>query len=403
MTAQRPLRKTAALGATALALALPSWAQEGGLRYSLGISETLETVTNPGFETPAAPGTLSAKTALSLGFSSQTRTESLSFGLGTALTLSKDGAGIDLTAGQPHLDLAYSREAAGSALRIGFSYDDDRIETLRPITDFIGEDGQITLPENPEDLVGSGQRLAWGASAGLDLGQDGPLGLGLSADFEKINYVGATDPDMVDSTQTDLAARLRLDLTEVTSVSLGLSHGISDEAGTQTTARGLSLGLAQAVSPVLSLSGDLDYDLDDGSLSPRAGIDYALASGGLQLSLGANDLALAWQQELAAAAVSARVSHAGGGDGETVLALGYNQSLNAVSGLNLGISYTDERDAAANDVQRTELSASYTLAVGGDWALRTGLYTGLRAEETEGSSRSSAVFVTISRDFDILR
>lgn len=407
MAGQRPSRLVAILG-TSLAAVLPVQAQDGGqnggLSYGFTFDEKFEYITNPGFASPAAPSILSATTALGFSASSATQIDSLSFDLSYDLqALREGGGGIEIEPGRPHLSFGYSREAANSALDIGLSYDHDRVETLRPIEDFIGEDGVIILPEDPEDLVGTGDRFAYGASARLELGREAPLGFTLQASMDRIDYADVTDPDLVDRNETSLGATARLTLSPVTSASLGLSYDITEENNVSTTSRNLSLGLSQEISPVLRLSGDLGYDLDSGDLSTGADIDYALATGGLQLSLGLDAVALSWQQSMATGAVSAKASYEGGDSQTTVLAAGYSHALSEISGVNFGLSYTDTRDPAANDVRRAELSASYGLAVSADWALQAGLYYGLRDEETVGQSSSSAIFVTLSRDFDFLK
>jgi hypothetical protein len=400
---QRPSRLFAILG-TSLAAVLPVQAQDGGLSYGFTFDEKFEYVVNPGFETPAAPSILSATTALGFSASSATQIDSLRFDLSYDLqALRQGGGGITIEPGRPHLSFGYSREAANAALDIGLSYDHDRIETLRPIEDFIGEDGVIILPEDPEDLVGSGDRLAYGAHARLELGREAPLGFSLRASMDRIDYADVTDPDLVDRNETSLGAALRLDLSPLTQASLGLSYDITEENNVSTTARSLDLGVTQALSPVLGLSGTLGYDIDTGETTLGADIDYALATGGLQLSLGLDDVALSWQQVMATSAISARASYEGGSVQTSVLALGYSHALSEISGVNFGLSYTDTQDPGANDVRRAELSASYGLSVSEDWALQAGLYYGLRDEESVGQSTSSALFVTLSRDFDFLR
>lgn len=405
---------TTALTATIALQGLPAAAQEGGLRYVFSLSERLEASRNPGLSTPAGDDSLNAVTSLSFGLTSSTQTEELSLALDGGLRLSQTGSeAVDTGIDGPQLAFGYERSAANASFSASLDYSDARIETLRPLSDFLNEDGEVELPSNPDDLVGTGIRRATGASVRLDLGTAAPLGVSLEAGFDRTDYADVSDADLVDSQSLSLGATARLRLSETLSGDVSLTQRIyeaEDAAATRRVTQGLDIGLAQEISPRLSLSAGIgasvaqtDGDAAEKSTTARVGLDLALPNGGLAFDISQDSAEISWQQDLPRGSIGAALSHRPDADGTgstSVAALNYSQSLSAVSGLNLGLSYSDFSDPGENDVARADLTASYTHSLTEDWGLSVGANLSRRDEATEGAANSSTLFLSLSRSFE---
>ena len=401
---------------TSLALpALPAAAQDGGgLRYVFGLSQRLETSQNPGLAVPAGSTSSSAVTALSFGLTSSTATENLSLSLDGGLRVSQTGGDALVTGlDGPQLAFGYDRSAANSSFSTSLDYSDDRIETLRPLSDFLNEDGEIDLPTNPDDLVGTGIRRATGARVRLDLGTEAPLGVSLSAGFEQTDYADVSDADLVDSQSLDLGTTVRLRFSETLSGDVTLTQNrfeAEDAATTRRVTQGLDVGIRQQISPRLSVSAGAglsiartEGDEVEKSTTARAGLDLALPQGGLAFDIGLDSTKISWQQSLPRGSISAALSQSPDADGSgstSVLALNYSQSLSAVSAINFGLSYSDFSDPVENDVARTDLTASYSHSLTPDWGMSVGANHSLRDEDTVGAANSSTLFLSLSRNFE---
>lgn len=404
--------------ATALALhALAAAAQEGGVRTVFGLSERLEASQNPALTVGGGDSSLSSVTSLSFGLTSSTPINVLSLSLDGGLRLSKTGSdslvtGID----GPQLAFGYDRTVANSSFSASLDYSDDRIETLRPLSDFINGNGEIEVPTNPDDLVGTGTRRATGANVRLDLGTEAPLGVSLSAGFDKTDYSDVSDADLVDSQNIALDATATLRFSETLSGNVSLRQTLfeaEDAATTRRVTQDLDFGISQEISPRLSISAgagltvarteEFGVETRSEDATARAGVNLALPNGGLAFDIALDSAEISWQQTLPRGSIGAALSRSPDADGSgstSVLALNYSQSLSAVSGLNFGVSYSDFSDPGENDVTRTDLTASYTHSLTPDWGLSVGANYSLRDEATIGAANSSTLFLSLSRDFE---
>jgi outer membrane usher protein FimD/PapC len=408
----------ALLIATSAALALPAAAQDGGgLRYVFGLSQRLEASRNPDLSVPAGDSTLDAVTSLSFGLTSSTPVEALSLSLDGGLRLSKSGSdAVDSGVDGPRLSFGYDRTAANASFSTSLDYSDDRIETLRPLSDFLDEDGEIDLPTNPDDLVGTGNRRATRFDVRLDLGTAAPLGASLAAGFDRNDYSDVSDADLVDNQTLSLEGTLRLRFSETLSGDVSLRHEryeAEDAAATRRETEDLDIGLRQAISPRLDVSAGVGFSVErveefgtattSDDVTARVGLDLDLPNGGLAVDIGLDSAEISFRQTLPRGSLSAALSHNPDADGSgstSVAALNYSQSLSAVSGLNLGLSYSDFSDPDENDVTRTDLTASYTHSLTEDWGLTAGASLTRRDEATLGAASSSTLFLSLSRDFE---
>ena len=441
-------------------VALPALADDpGGMRLRLGIEQRVEAGRNLGLTVPAEGSTALSTTRFSAAFNSETRTQRLSISADSALRFGRTPAGSVRGLDDPRLRFSYRREGTREELRLDGDWRRSQVEFLRALSDFVGEDGIITLPEDFEDLTGTGQRTDYSLRGRLELGRDLPLGLVVNARHSAIRYSDTTNPDLFDTRREGLDATLRLQLAPVATARLtaGRERYRADDAEqTRRVTDRLDLGLDYEISPVLrmdagigwrridttefgtttrrqGLAGRLGFDLErpDGrySLGYDAGrdqtglrqtlrVDRVLARpdgeirGGIGVTRspnGSNDVIgdLAWRRDLPDGRLTARLSRSvtTTSDDETrlrtVLSLGWQQEINAVSSFGLGLDHSrSAATATANRLDRTDLSARYTHQLTRDWALNVGASYGLRNEQGVGRSSAPLVFLTLGRQFD---
>lgn len=403
------------LGALALLLlgGLPGFAQDtgsstGGNRTSFGLSEKAS-VLDDGTGTTA-----SATTGLSFSTASTTQTESLAFdgGLGLVFSHNPDGS-TDTQVTAPNLGLRYSQSTPSSVVQGNLSYSRDQIQTVRPLSDFIDANGNLTLPDNPDDLLGTGLRESMAAGASVEMGKDAPFGLTLTANAGRTTYSQTTAPDLLDTSSTDAGISGRFSYSPVGRVTLGLDRGHSTTQGAadkDTTT--LSLGTGYDISPVLTVSAGLNYAVTDEAgaattrdTTPTVSARYTMPTGSLGFDASQDSASLTWQQTTETAAFAASLSHGpdSSGTGQVdVLGLSYSQTINPVSGLGLGLYYSDLH-GTPTDVSGTSLSLDYNHVLTEDWRLSTGVNYRLRDETGAATTHATGLYLTISRSFDAVR
>jgi len=441
--------------------ALTGTAQEAGTVFTLDVSQRLESTDNLSLSVPAEGTTTAATTRLSFGISSQTRTERFNLKMGTAFRIIDGPDGSDNGFDDPFVTLSYGREGANAELDASARYRRNEVDFLHAFDTVIGDDGSVELPDDFDDLIGSGTRESYGANARLDIGKNAPLGFGFSTGFSALNYSGVTDPDLFDSERQNYSATARLRFSNATTGHLTLRRDVfKDEDPAEQTERkttSLSFGITHEASPRLTIdaslghtkvdtdetigivttrssedgiNGNLDftYDMPNGDLT--AGIDAGtnqdgtrfgaslgrsldLPDGYLSASLGLTRLedsdtdvvaSLNWQKELPNGNLNARLNRSvrsNNNDADvltTTLFLGYSHNLSETSGLRFNLAYA-ETDEGGNDITQTSLSASYRRELTRDWDMNFGISHRERGETTVGSADSQSVFFALSRQF----
>lgn len=454
------------LAGTGLALAslAPALAQtrdgEGGLHYTLGISERLEAGSNLALENPPEGDTLAAITRLDFGMTSATRTQTLSFAASGALRLADEEDGERVSEfDEPRLRLGYDRVAANARLSFKLDLSRRRVDTLRSLEDFIDPDtGEVDIPSDLGDLEGSGERESYRMNARLDLGTAGPLGLILDAEARGIDYSQTDDPDLEPSRRVSAGAALRLGFSPTTEGRIALrrtEYRADDDEDTHRDTNEVDLGLSHALSPRTDLSAGIGYSTvdtekfgdttRDEGLTARLGVDIDLKNGGFDALLdsavedGGTRLTFSAgrQMTLPDGALTARlgVTSLDGGDSAliggltwqrntrdgglrfsldrsvrtddtdsettvTAATLGYTMAINAVAGIDLRASYAliDETDSA--EVERSSFGATYRRDLTADWGMNLGFSYTLRDREDEEQVDSQQVFLSLNRRFN---
>lgn len=395
--------------------------ETGGVLLTFRLAERFETTENLGLDVPSQGRTNQATTNLSFGISSETQASRLAFDVAGVLRAAQGPghSGTDFSFDGPKLALSYARSAANATLDLKARLSESDIEYLRPLEDFLDENGEIVLPEDLADLTGTGTRRNSGLNAAVSWGNNAPVGFGLSAGFSALSYSNTTSPGLIDSRRTSLGASMRLDLSQVTKATISLKFSRFDDDVPLSKSRD-TISLDTDLSHDLAtgkLTGKLSaartedgtqlgfnigriFDLPTGSLTTNLGLTRA-ASGGTNLTGS-----LGYRHVLPNGQISAQLRRgvqAGSDDTErltTALSLGYSQSLSQISSLSLDLSYAESTVTATDStVANTSFGATYSHALTEDWGLNLGYRQRIRDADGTGKADSSSVFLSLSRDF----
>jgi hypothetical protein len=414
--------------------ALPLLAQDAGARangLSFGIEQRLEVGHNLALAVPAEGDSVIATTRLSLSYYDSTAISRLAFDLAGALRFADTpGAASDNGFADPEAHLRYTRDGANAALSLTASATQSDLTFDRDLSDFIGSDGTVTLPDG-FDTTSTGLQNEYSVAAELQLQRRAPLSFVLGAAYEVTDYANTSSATLFDETALRLDATANLRFSAVSSASLALGYDdVQTDDLTQTHRKisSLTLGYTHELSPRArmgasvglthtdrTLAGpvtssedettaqvELSYDLPNGSIGGSIGVTRP-DGGGSELIGRLN-----WQQALPTGSLSAVLSQEANTttDGETRpttgLSVTYAQDINARSGIEFGLTYVIASGTATrNQVEQGQLSVTYRHALTADWALRTGLSYQTRNEKTVGYAASPFAFVSIGRSFDL--
>jgi hypothetical protein len=454
--------RAALLGAVCLPI-LPALAQDriDAVRMSFGINQGFEVGDNLELENPAEGTSSIATTTLSFGLVSETDTQQIDFGLSGALQIqdTPDTDGVETDFSDPRFRLAYNLQGADSELGVRATYFSSDIDTLS-LEDFVDEEGVLVLPEDFASLQGNGTRSNYSLGVTLDMFQNDPLGLELTAGASGTDYTGTSDPDLFNFNRTYLGGTAFARFSDVLTGTLSLrysTYDANDDTQTYRTRTTTRAGLVYAISGRATLEANVGYTEinteelntpDSTSSSPVGNIGYVYAmpngqitadldattdedgaerlnlvfgrsmqlpDGSLSFRFGLTDPefgdvepigGLNWTRNLPAAQISAQLSRAVTLSNEdetqlsTVIALNYEQEINRISSFGLNATYGETDGTADTDsVKRTGISATYRYALTEDWNLNTGV--GYRTREENGQTASSPrVFLSIGRRFD---
>lgn len=384
-------------------------AEPGGVFFTFDIGQTLEATTDRDLETVDEENGVDSLTALSFGAVSETRAQRLSFTLGTNLRVSEGEFSDDGVTAQ----LAYSRNSADALLDVSLEARRQDIAFLRDASDFINDDGVIELPDDFDDLTGTGIRAATTLTASLTWGETAPVGYTLRASQQQLRYEDASTA-LVDSDTASVGFGLRLNLNEVTIGNIELGYEQTNEVGspiTDTTTLSAALTFARPLSDLttrISASRDdeedvfwaasieREYDLpgstlsgalgvvedEDGEVRPTGRIVYSLPRPGSQIDLSA-------------------VHNLSPGDdvATTTVSASYARELSPVSNMQIGFDFGQTSAPDGSDSLATAgLTASYGISLTEVWQLSLGARADVRDDDGT-RTRANTIFVTLQRPF----
>ncbi|MEL6681422.1 MAG: hypothetical protein AAFQ09_02110 [Pseudomonadota bacterium] len=382
-------------------------AEPGGVFFTFDVSQSFEASSDRDLTTPEDEDALESVTDFQFGAVTETRSQRLSFGLGSGVRIT-DG---ELSTEDVSLRLGYNRNSADAILDTSLNSVRADIEFLRDATDFIGDDGVLILPDDFEDLTGTGTRTATTFSASLRWGETTPIGYRLSLSQEALRYEDAS-ADLLDSDTSTIAAGLRLNINEVTTGNLSLTYTQIDEEGEPDEDR-LTLGSSLTFARPL---GDLTYRLstsrdEEDSVFWAASIDrrLALARSALAGSVGVveddtgdirpvGSIEFTYPRPTGQIQLNAARTLAPGADrGTTTLQATYIEATSPISNIRFEITIGQTSDPDGSDSLATgTLSGSYGIELTPLWQLSLGARHDIR--DDDGSrSRSNTAFLTLDR------
>ncbi|PJE35785.1 hypothetical protein CVM52_15345 [Pseudooceanicola lipolyticus] len=416
----------------------------------------------PGSATNPEEGTTTLSTTnFALQLESATRIQQFSFLLGGGLRYGSLPSGRSTETGfvDPQASIAYTREGYSSRFTFSLDYNESDISQPRPLWDFSDDDEVIDPPSDLSGLRGSGQRQAYNSYLALTTGIGAPIGFRLTANASGVRYENETVATLDEFDRAQIGADTFFHFTPTTAAVLGLRFRRFDD-NTATPARlsrGVDVGLDHEFANQSDLSVRVGYTNADttnvnqngsakgatgsvtynkvmpngtafGNMSFRrtengeistilGGRGYQLANGRFRFSLGASSVygnsakpigGLGWQYQMPVSRIAVNISRRVIADGDdedrftSTVAATYVQQLTAESNLFANLSYyLVDRTTNSTKVERTNLELGYQYELTEDWNLDTGFSYRIRDEETVGQAESSAIFVSLSRRFDL--
>lgn len=455
------------LGTTALCglvvTLMPAFAQElEGLQATFGVEQRFEAGDNLSLDIPESGSSAFSTTAFDLNVLSQTRTQSLRFNLGAALRYGDVEPGVDTGLVDPNIGFNYARTGANALFSFGASYAESDVSFDRSLSDFEDENGVIVLPDDFEGLNGTGTREVARANARIETGLQDPIGFVFFVDGAQTTYRNLSAGSSLDDFERlGAGGSILFRFSSVTTAFIDAEYNRFTSDNTEQTDRrttSLSVGADHAISPTTRIVGSIGYsetdteefgvsevdegiigsltwsrDLSSGSVETsfdvtqnengrRATLLFArmmpIPLGSLSYSIGVTDSdtfdanvvgSLNWQRNLPTGRMFARLDRQVSSNSEdeerlfTTVALGYLYDINSVSSIGFDASYGASEFDNANDVNRTDLSISYNHALTQDWTLSSGVSYRIRDEQNVGEADSQSIFVTLRREFDLLR
>jgi hypothetical protein len=389
---------------------LASFAQEaepGGVFFTFDLGQTFEGTTDRDLETTAKESGFDSITSLSFGAVGETQAQRLSFSLGTNLRISDGDFSTDAT----NVRLAYTRNSANAVFDVSLLSRREDITSLRTASDFINDEGEIELPDDFDDLTGTGIRAETTLAASLRWGEIEPIGYSMRASLRTLRYDDASAA-LVDSDFATLGFGLRLNINEVTTSNIELSYAQTDDVGspvTDTTTFSAALTFAR---PLGDLTTGVSIARDDaGDIFWAASVEqeFALPNGRLRGELGlvedesgdarlTGGIAFSFPRPAGQIDLSTFRSLSAGDDrATTTISASYRQDLSPISGMQVGFDFGQSRDSDGGDVLSTgSLSVSYEVSLTDVWQLNVGARANLRDDDGT-RTRSNSVFLTLER------
>jgi hypothetical protein len=432
----------------------PAFAQEEpGLIGTLSFSQGIEISDNEDLDSTTSGATLTSRTGLGFALSSETRTESLRFNIGTELVGEYGGGAADeFDVENTSADLAYSREGANARLGFSASYSEIQLEdSVIETTPAFGIGfGSLVIDEGTAKITN--------LNGSFETGINSPFGVELRAGYFRSEFGATVDPDRTDTERVSLdsVARFQLNPAYTARVLAGISvQNEEDALESESRDSYVGVGLSTETASGLSVTGDIMFDrsettvlgpvttTEDGigvdlSVSqsqPAGSIGFDLSSrisedgrrtqasvnrsmelptGELAFVLGIVDQEgddslrplgrLSYRQDTPRGGLTASLSQEPSvDDGDiytnTRLAVDFAQDIDSTSGWMAGLAYSAVNEVGGtDDDNRATASLAYTRSLTEEWRMRTGLEH-IRESTGGGSTESSnTVFFNIERD-----
>jgi hypothetical protein len=389
--------------------AMAQEAEPGGVYFTFDVGQTFRASTDFDLETTEAEDGFESLTALSFGAVTETRSQRLSFNLDTTLNIS-DG---EFSEEGIVARLDYSRNSADARFDISLQSRREDIAFLRDATDFLNDEGEIVLPDDFDDLTGTGIRAETTLSASLSWGETAPVGYNLSTSLETLRYEDASAA-LIDTNSATFGFGIRLNINEVVTSNITLSYEETDEIGGPTTETTTLSGALTFARPLGDLTTRINLSRDEAEdvfWSASVSRELALPNGNLTGGLGVVEdaggdprltgrIGFSYPRPSGQIDLNAVHSLAPGDDrAATTMSASYTQELSAISNMRIGFDFGQTNDTDGSDVVLTgSLSARYGYSLTEDWQLTVGASANFR-EDAGVRTDSTSVFVTFERPF----
>jgi hypothetical protein len=399
---------------TAIACLMPFAASaqddaSGGVSLNFGIDQRFDANSDTDLSTPEAEDGFTSVTTLRFGLLTETRTERFSADLSTNFRLTEDAS----EAGDSSLRFAYGRNSADSVLALSARTTRSDIEFLRSVSDFVDADGTLVLPDDFDELAGTGTRLVTSLGASLRWGETDPVGYSIAVNQELLRYTD-TSATLLDRTVTSVDAGVRLNINPVTTARINLGFSQTDEDESPLEDRVSLRGGVTFDRPLGDLTGQLGATrIDDGDLlwSASLGRTITLADQSFNGTLGVvedgeRDVlvrgGLGYTRALPTGQIGLSASSevdSGDAERKTTVQANYSYQLNPLQNWRFSFAFGSIQDGDNNaDLSTASLSAAYGIRLTSDVQVNLGVSASMRDDDGVRSDNQS-VFITLGRSF----
>ncbi len=427
----------------------------GGLQIDIGVNTSLKSDSNFSLTPGTSKGSSQiSDTKLSFGVTSVTSAYSLKVvatgDLRFAEIPGRSVAGLE----DPTLKVNFVADSANSRLTLDGRYRNVDREFLSPF--------QVEREEQQfGSLVGDGGTLR-SSALGLkyETGLNDPVSFIFDLKHDRKDFSGVVNPAIFDNRTDSAGVTALMRVSPVTT--LRLNAGLKDYSANdflQTNRRTIdySVGVTQDINPALQLDAQIGFtDVNTDTLfgtAQRSGLvgsvsltqtlpngtvfgtlassrnqngervtlsfgrDLQLQNGSLRASLGLTKgstgssratAALAYNRQIANSSFSVSLDRKASTNNQnqdildTRIGIGYGRTINSISRLNLSLDWGRSEDAGstgAPTINRTDLTASYSRDLTADWSMTGGVTWRKKTETGIADADSTALFLTLGRNF----
>ncbi len=426
----------------------------GGLQVDIGVKSTLRVDDNFKLK-PGSPGSSTiSDTALSFGLTSKNSGYDFAL-IGTGVLRFADIPGRSISGFEdPTLRLRFIADSLNSRLTLTGRYRDVDREFLDPF--------QVEQEEQQlgTQLADGGTLKETNAGLKYEIGLTAPLGFVFDLSHADRDYSNVTSSQLFDNRTDKGKATVVMRVSPVTTVNASAAlanYSADDLRQTDRTTTDYSIGLTQQVNPVLALGASLGNTrvetdsvtgttttsgvvgslsltktLDDGSIfgtlsSSRNqngeritlsfGRDLQLPTGSLRAVVGYTTAdtggsnvigSLAYAKQLPDGSLTLSLDRSASTNSldqeviDTRLSAGYSHNLNAISRLGINFNWGETQDTGttgAQTIRTSNVTASYDRDLTSDWTMSGGVTLRHRFETGVGSAQSTALFLSLGRNF----
>lgn len=401
--------KTQALCLICLAGVTPSMLlaqDQGGIQYTLDVSQQLEATTNRDLSDTSTTAGQDYTTSLGFSMISETRNEIFAFAAGLDVGLANDSSATF----NPSASLSYERSIPSATLSLDADWAQSDIVYLQEEAVLSGE-----IPDDFEDLTGSGTRTIRSGAAALRWGEDDPIAYSFGIELSETRYDDANSA-LVDSAQSAFTGGLSLRINPVTTADVSLRYNRRDPEGSEVETSAVLTNRLTFARPLGNVTADFSVIRDEEGgtrFSTAIGrtLDFPDRSLDLRIGLTETDTQSAaltgrvgYQQDLPTGQISVVGQRRAGRVTTTDnLNAAFAFQVTEISNLQFGFDYLRQRDSDTGDSTAIKsLSISYGTRLTEEWQMNFGARNEMR-NASGVTSQAGTLFVALDRSFSFQR